>query len=164
MKEDLTGATRAPLDDLYQEVILDHNRQPRNFQKMEGADKVHEGYNPLCGDRITLYLKMEGDRVQNVSFVGTGCAISKASTSMMTTAIKGKRQEEVEKLFHSFHDLVIGKPSGPTDSLGKLVIFSGVAEFPSRVKCAVLAWHTLLAALHGEKKMVSTEEGEKNGA
>ncbi|MBI2981578.1 MAG: SUF system NifU family Fe-S cluster assembly protein [Deltaproteobacteria bacterium] len=146
------------LTDLYQEVILDHNRQPRNFRKMEEADRVQEGYNPLCGDLLTLYLKMDGDRVQNVSFVGSGCAISKASTSMMTTAIKGKAQAEVERLFHSFHDLVIGKSTGPTDSLGNLVIFSGVAKFPTRVKCATLAWHTLLAALRNERQPVTTEE------
>lgn len=147
------------LSGLYQEVILDHNRQPRNFQKMEGADRIQEGYNPLCGDRLTLFVKLEGDRIQNISFVGSGCAISKASSSLMTTVVKGKEIQEIEKLFSGFHDLVTTKTTSISqEKLGKLVVFSGVSEFPARVKCATLAWHTLLAALHGEKKIVSTEE------
>lgn len=143
------------LRDLYQEIILDHSRRPRNFRAMSDADRTAEGYNPLCGDRVTLYLKLEGDRLGDVSFEGSGCAISTASASMMTEAIKGKTQAEAEALFEAFHDLVT---KGYTEKeLGKLEAFAGVSEFPVRVKCATLAWHTMRAALKGQKERVSTE-------
>ena len=146
------------LRELYQEVILDHHKKPRNFRKLEGVRHV-EGYNPLCGDKVTVYVKLEGDVVRDVSFQGSGCAISTASASMMTESLKGKTRAEAEALFRSFHDLLTGKPSasaaGP--GLGKLAVFSGVREFPVRVKCATLAWHTFHAALEGEDKTVSTE-------
>jgi nitrogen fixation NifU-like protein len=145
------------LRELYQEVILDHHKKPRNFRKLEGAQHV-EGYNPLCGDKVTVYVKLEGDLVQDVSFQGSGCAISTASASMMTESLKGKTRAQAEALFRSFHNLLTGK-SEPSDGvgLGKLEVFSGVREFPVRVKCATLAWHTFHAALEGEDKTVSTE-------
>lgn len=147
------------LNELYQEVILDHNRQPRNFCKLEGATKHAEGFNPLCGDRVAVYLKMDGDVIQEVSFQGSGCAISKASDSIMTTVVKGKTKAEAGKLFDVFHDLVTGKSaSGDGQDLGKLAVFKGVSEFPARVKCASLAWHTLKAALEGKNDPVSTEK------
>ena len=146
------------LRELYQEVILDHYKKPRNFRTLEGARHV-EGYNPLCGDKVTVYVKLEGDVVREVSFQGSGCAISTASASMMTESLKGKTRAEAEALFQSFHALLTGKT--PTDgggsNLGKLEVFSGVREFPVRVKCATLAWHTFHAALEGENKTVSTE-------
>ncbi len=146
------------LRELYQEVILDHYKKPRNFRTLEGARHV-EGYNPLCGDKVTVYVKLEGDVVREVSFQGSGCAISTASASMMTESLKGKTRAEAEALFQSFHALLTGK--APTDdgvsNLGKLEVFSGVREFPVRVKCATLAWHTFHAALEGENKTVSTE-------
>lgn len=137
------------LAQLYQSVILDHNRNPRNFRSLEPADGRAEGYNPLCGDRVTVWVKMEGDRIADVSFEGSGCALSKASASLMTTAIKGKTRQEVEELYGLFHDLVTGKlePEVPRDRLGKLEVFSGVAEFPSRVKCTSMAWHALQSAI-----------------
>ncbi len=144
------------LRDLYQEVILDHNRQPRNFHKMEDAGREAEGFNPLCGDRVTVYLKMKDGVIEDVSFVGSGCAISKASSSIMTTAVKGKTAAEAEKLFEQFHDLVTGK-AAPQEDLGKLQVFAGVSEFPARVKCASLAWHTLKSAMEGNEGKVSTE-------
>jgi nitrogen fixation protein NifU and related proteins len=146
------------LRELYQEVILDHHKKPRNFRKLEGARHV-EGYNPLCGDKVTIYVKLEGDVVRDVSFQGTGCAISTASASMMTESLKGKTRAEAEALFQSFHALVTGKAptEGGAPDLGKLEVFSGVREFPVRVKCATLAWHTFHAALAGEDKTVSTE-------
>ena len=148
------------LRDLYQELILDHNKLPRNFRKLEGANRSAEGYNPLCGDKVTVYLKFQDGVVKEVSFEGSGCAISKASASVMTESLKGKTAEEVEALFEKFHKLVTGKseetPGSP--DLGKLVVFSGVCDYPARVKCATLAWHTMCAALHGEEKTVSTEE------
>lgn len=153
------------LTDLYQEVILDHNRQPRNFHKMEGANHHAEGFNPLCGDRCTVYLKLDDDVIGDISFEGSGCAISKASSSIMTTAVKGKRVADVDKLFATFHDLVTGKSDASkvsNEDLGKLQVFSGVSEFPARVKCASLAWHTLKAALEDKADAISTEnEGEK---
>jgi nitrogen fixation NifU-like protein len=146
------------LRDLYQEVILDHGKRPRNLRKMEGADRRAVGHNPLCGDRLTLYLRMDGDVVRDVSFEGAGCAISQASASLMTEAVKGMTKEEVETLFQRFHDLVTGHPGAvPTVGLGKLAVFAGVCEFPARVKCASLAWHTMRAALHQADAPVSTE-------
>ncbi len=176
------------LQDLYQEVILDHNKSPRNFKKLEHADHHAEGYNPLCGDRLDVYLVLEGDRIRDVSFLGSGCAISKASASLMTAAVKGKTMAEVENIFGKFHHMVTGGkqpqsgvsaeggpasggeangatclPAGTArapweDELGSLAAFSGVSEFPARVKCASLAWHTLKAALNGKHlKPVSTE-------
>lgn len=145
------------LRELYQEVILDHHKKPRNFRKLEGARQV-EGYNPLCGDKVTVYVQMEGDVVRDVSFQGSGCAISTASASLMTESLKGKTRAEAEALFQAFHDLLTGKPHEATGaSLGKLEVFSGVREFPVRVKCATLAWHTFHAALDGDHNVVSTE-------
>jgi nitrogen fixation protein NifU and related proteins len=147
------------LGELYQEVILDHNKRPRNFHKMEGANHRAEGFNPLCGDRVTVYLDLEGDVVRDVSFEGSGCAISKASASMMTESLKGKTRREAEALFASFHHLITEGTDGPPDgtALGKLVVFSGVREFPVRVKCATLAWHTLRAALDNRQDPATTE-------
>jgi nitrogen fixation NifU-like protein len=149
------------LSELYQEVILDHNKKPRNFYKLEGANRHAEGYNPLCGDQITVFAKLNGDLIEEVSFQGSGCAISKASSSMMTSSIKGKTKREIEALYEKFHQMVTGKPHSPVPpELGKLAVFSGVCEFPSRVKCATLAWHTLRAALEGKGETISTEEEE----
>ncbi len=147
------------LRELYQEVILDHNKSPRNFRKMESPDRKVEGYNPLCGDHYTLFLKMEGDIIKDISFEGAGCAISKASASVMSSVVKGKSKAEAEAMFSSFHKLVKGvlDPSENLDRLGKLAAFSGVSEFPARVKCASLAWHTLHAALASKEYRVSTE-------
>jgi nitrogen fixation NifU-like protein len=144
------------LDALYQEVILDHAKQPRNFHAMADADRHAEGYNPLCGDRFTLYLKIENDRIADLSFQGTGCAISTASASILTETLKGKTLAEAEALFKTFHDLVTGKGAEAT-GLGKLAAFCGVSEFPVRVKCATLAWHTLRNALKDAKAVASTE-------
>jgi nitrogen fixation NifU-like protein len=146
------------LRDLYQEVILDHSKRPRNFHAMPAPDRKAEGYNPLCGDRETVYLDLDGDVLKDVSFQGAGCAISTASASMMTESVKGKTRAEADALFARFHDLITGKPgegSGP--ELGKLEVFSGVREYPVRVKCATLPWHTLKAALDGAGAPVSTE-------
>ncbi len=144
---------------LYQEVILDHNRSPRNFRKMESADRKAVGYNPLCGDQYTVYVKMENDVIKEITFQGSGCAISKASASMMSTVLKGKTRAEMEVLFEKFHKLVTGRSDelGQQDSLGKLAAFAGVSEFPVRVKCAILAWHTVRGALEEKQKVVSTE-------
>jgi nitrogen fixation NifU-like protein len=144
------------LRDLYQETILDHNKRPRNFKKLEDANRSADGYNPLCGDKVKIYVRVEDGRVQDLSFEGSGCAISKASASVMTESLKGKSVQEVESIFKRFRDLVMGK-SGEADGLGKLVVFSGVCEFPTRVKCATLAWHALQAALQENKEAVSTE-------
>ena len=146
------------LSDLYQEVILEHNKNPRNFREIENADKTAEGYNPLCGDQLKLYLAMENDTVKDVAFKGSGCAISKASASMMTQVVKGKTREEAEILFDEFHKMVLGEMDEEVEEnrLGKLKIFAGVREFPARVKCASLSWHTLHAALNNED-VVSTE-------
>lgn len=147
------------LRELYQELIIDHSKRPRNFRVLEGTNRKSEGYNPLCGDKITVFLELEDDRVKNIGFQGSGCAISTASASVMTESVKGKTLADAEMLFEVFHQLVTGKPpaAGKTPELGKLAAFSGVSEFPARVKCATLAWHTLHAALQGEGETVSTE-------
>ena len=148
------------LMDLYQEVILDHNRQPRNYGPLANPDRYAEGNNPLCGDELQIFLKMDGDRVEDVRFEGSGCAISTASASLMTEAILGKKVSEIEDLFEGFHELLTGDPSVAAQAgaeVGKLAVFSGVREFPVRVKCATLAWHTLQAALKDRAKTVSTE-------
>ncbi|HEX6908124.1 MAG TPA: SUF system NifU family Fe-S cluster assembly protein [Terriglobales bacterium] len=148
----------ADLRDLYQEVILEHSKQPRNYRELGDANHKAEGYNPLCGDHFTVYLKMDGEKIQDVSFQGSGCAISKASASMMTQSVKGKTLAEAEKIFERFHKLVTGAGhNGDREELGKLAVFSGVSEFPVRVKCATLAWHTLHAALEGKQEAISTE-------
>jgi nitrogen fixation NifU-like protein len=145
------------LGDLYQEVILDHNRRPRNFRTIDDGRK-QEGYNPLCGDRLTLYIKLESDRIADVAFQGVGCAISKASASLMTEALKGKTVGEARELFDRFHDMVTSSPDTVAPDLGKLSVLSGVREYPTRVKCASLAWHTMKAAVSGaEDAPVSTE-------
>ena len=146
------------LSELYQEVILDHNKNPRNFREIENADRHADGNNPLCGDQLKVFVSLDGDVVSDVSFLGSGCAISKASASMMTQALKGKTKEEAELLFDEFHRMVTGQLDAESDEnhLGKLRIFAGVLEFPARVKCASLSWHTVNAALHGEDE-VSTE-------
>ena len=146
------------LSDLYQEVILEHNKNPRNFREISDADQYADGKNPLCGDALRVYVAMDGDTIADVAFKGSGCAISKASASMMTQAVKGKTKAEAEQIFDEFHSMVTGGLDIETDenNLGKLKIFSGVLEFPARVKCASLSWHTLNAALHGED-VVSTE-------
>jgi nitrogen fixation protein NifU and related proteins len=148
------------LRELYQEVILDHNKSPRNYRKMEDFTQDCEGYNPLCGDTIHVYLKVNEGIVTDVSFQGSGCAISKASASLMTSEIKGKTTEEAEEIFRNFQDLItgnLGKNPGKDDKLGKLAVFSGVQEFPVRVKCATLAWHTMNSALHENDRSVTTE-------
>ena len=147
------------LGDLYQEQILEHNRAPRNYRLLPAANRHAEGNNPLCGDHFTIYVDLQGDSIRDISFQGSGCAISKASASMMTQAMKGKTKAEAERLFDRFHRLVTGRApaNGDKDDLGKLAVFSGVSEFPVRVKCATLAWHTLQAALKGDKETVSTE-------
>lgn len=143
------------LRELYQEVILDHSRNPRNFHEIEDGRRA-EGFNPLCGDRVVVFVKLKKDRIEDLSFRGTGCAISTASVSMMTEALKGKTIDEAEKFFTLFHDLVTGR-SEKVGGIGKLEIFRGVQEFPTRVKCATLAWHTLKAALEGKKELIKTE-------
>jgi nitrogen fixation protein NifU and related proteins len=146
------------LSDLYQEVILDHNRRPRNFRTIEAASRTKEGYNPLCGDRLTLYVQLDGDRISDVSFQGSGCAISKASASLMTEALKGKTVAEAQALFDRFHEMVTSPIETPPAELGKLSVLAGVREFPTRVKCASLAWHTLKAAVSDAgAEPVSTE-------
>ncbi len=144
------------LRDLYQEVILDHSKSPRNFAQLSDANRQADGYNPLCGDKVTVYLKVEDGVVEDVSFKGAGCAISTASASLMTQAVKGKGLAETEELFKSFHGLVTGKAEEGAE-LGELMAFQGVSEFPVRVKCATLAWHTLQAALEKEAGIISTE-------
>jgi len=147
------------LSSLYQEVILDHSKRPRNFHAIENADHHAHGYNPLCGDKVTIYLNLEGDRIADISFQGSGCAISTASASILTETLKGKSRAEAERLFEAFHKLVTGRAVDSPDApaLGKLAVFSGVSEFPVRVKCASLAWHTLHSALEGASADVSTE-------
>ena len=136
------------LTELYQNVILEHNRSPRNYRAMPDADRKADGHNPLCGDQVTVWVRMEGDVIGDVSFQGAGCAISRASASLMTGAVKGKSRSEVQGMFDRFHRLVTGRlPAGESETLGKLAVFSGVSEFPIRVKCASLSWHTLNAAL-----------------
>jgi nitrogen fixation NifU-like protein len=146
------------LRELYQQVILDHNKNPRNFHEMADATKHVDGYNPLCGDHYTVFVKVDGDTIQDVSFTGSGCAISKASASVMSSTVKGKSREEASRLFETFHKLVTGDSSGLSAAdLGRLAAFSGVSEFPARVKCATLAWHTLKSGLEGAEDKVSTE-------
>jgi nitrogen fixation NifU-like protein len=146
------------LRDLYQELILDHGRRPRNFKALDGATRSAEGYNPLCGDKVKVYVKMDGDIIKDISFEGAGCAISTASASIMTETLKLKTRAEAKDLFQTFHDLVTGKQAQlDAPELGKLAVFSGVSEFPIRVKCATLSWHTLRAALNGEGEVISTE-------
>lgn len=145
------------LRELYQEVILDHSKHPRNFRELENPSHDSKGHNPLCGDRLSLYLMVENDVIRDVSFKGAGCAISTASASMMTEALKGKTTKEADALFESFHDVVTGKEGADEDALGKLAVFAGVRDYPVRVKCATLAWHTLKAALAEQEEAVSTE-------
>ncbi len=149
------------LRELYQEMILEHNRKPRNFRVLEKANARAEGYNPLCGDKLKLFLLIEKGLIKEVGFQGSGCAISKASASMMTTSVAGKTKDEAEGLFDRFHKMLAGEiRSEETEALGKLTVFSGVREFPTRVKCATLAWHTLRAAMEGAEEVVSTEKDE----
>jgi nitrogen fixation protein NifU and related proteins len=148
------------LDELYQEVILDHNKSPRNFREMKDANRRSEGYNPLCGDHVTVYVNLAEGVIRDISFKGSGCAISKASASMMTTELKGKSAAEAERLFDNVHKLLtgeIGVADNELEDLGKLKILSGVCKFPARVKCASLAWHTVNAALKGTDEVASTE-------
>jgi nitrogen fixation NifU-like protein len=144
------------LRELYQEVILEHSKHPRNYRALDAANHKAEGFNPLCGDHFTIYADVKDGTIHDLSFQGTGCAISKASASMMTQSLKGKSAAEAEQLFTRFHDLVTGQ-GGSADAVGKLAVFAGVSEFPLRVKCATLAWHALRAALRGEQQAVSTE-------
>lgn len=144
------------LSDLYQEVILDHCKHPRNFHELTGANRSAQGHNPLCGDQLRLFLILEGDLVKEVSFLGSGCCISKASASLLTDAAKGKSKAEVQQMFDLVHEMVMtGKVVG---EVGKLAVFAGVHKFPARVKCAILAWHAMMAALKGEGQPVSTED------
>jgi nitrogen fixation NifU-like protein len=148
------------LRDLYQEVILDHNKKPRNFGTLDTANRHADGHNPLCGDQISVYLKLNGDVIEDIRFQGQGCAISKASASMMTSELKGKTLPEAEAIFESFHEMVAGPEEmeeEEVEALGKLAVFSGVREYPARVKCASLAWHTLHAALENNEQPISTE-------
>jgi len=145
------------LRELYQELILEHSKAPRNYRELSEADHKAQGFNPLCGDRFTVSVQMQGDSIQDVAFQGSGCAISKASASMMTQSVKGKTKQQAKELFERFHQTVTGKQNADSAELGKLAVFAGVAEFPTRVKCATLAWHTLQAALEGKQDAVSTE-------
>jgi nitrogen fixation NifU-like protein len=147
------------LRDLYQELILDHSKTPRNFRKLEDANRMALGHNPLCGDQITLFVKLEGGVIQDLTFQGSGCAISKASASLMTSALKGKTEAEALALFSRFHEMATAEPGAKVgaEGLGKLAVFSGVCEFPARVKCATLAWHTLKGALESAATPVTTE-------
>jgi nitrogen fixation NifU-like protein len=154
------------LHGLYQEVILDHNKKPHNFRAMAEANRRAEGFNRICGDKVTIFLKMDGEQISDISFQGSGCAISTASASILTDAVKGKTRAEAEGLFQRFHDLVTGHDGGngknpQPAALGKLAVFSGVSEYPARVKCASLAWHTLHNALQGRQELVSTESEEQ---
>ena len=143
------------LNDLYQQVILDHCKKPRNFHEMASPTCSAQGHNPLCGDQLKLYLALDGEVIEDISFVGDGCCISKASASLLTESVKGKNKGEVQKLFDSVHEMVMtGQVRG---EVGKLAVFAGVHKFPTRVKCAILAWHAVIAALKGEGDVVSTE-------
>jgi nitrogen fixation NifU-like protein len=147
------------LQDLYQQIILDHNKNPRNYRELPNATRKVDGYNPLCGDHYTVFLELDGETIKDIGFTGSGCAISKASASVMSTTVKGKTREEAERYFDTFHRLVTGDSTGlSTEELGRLAAFSGVSEFPARVKCASLAWHTLRTALENEAKEVVTTE------
>ena len=144
------------LSDLYQQVILDHSKSPRNFHKLDGANRTAQGYNPLCGDNITLYLNLDGEVIKDISFQGSGCAISKASASILTATLKGKTRAEVKALFEKVHAMVTsGSVNG--EDLGKLAVFAGVHKFPARVKCAILPWHAAIAAMEGKAEPVTTE-------
>ena len=148
------------LRELYQDVILEHSKAPRNYRELGAANRRAEGFNPLCGDRYTVYVDLDGDAIRDIAFQGSGCAISKASASLMTQSVKGKTQAEVEELFGEFHKIVTGEApasNGKVPAVGKLSVFAGVSAYPVRVKCATLAWHTLLAALAGDRGSVSTE-------
>jgi nitrogen fixation NifU-like protein len=146
------------LRELYQQVILDHNRNPRNFKELPDPTVRVEGFNPLCGDHYTVFLNLDGDTIKDISFIGSGCAISKASASVMSSTVKGKSKDEASRLFETFHRLVTGDSSGlDAADLGRLAAFSGVSEFPARVKCATLAWHTLRNAIEGSDQVVTTE-------
>lgn len=147
------------LEELYQDMVLEHSRRPRNFRKLEDANRTAEGFNPLCGDKITLYLKVEDSVVKDVGFQAAGCAISKASASLMSESIKGKSVEEAERLFREFRHMLTRKPGEEYDAdlLGDLEVLSGVVQYPARIKCAVLSWHALESALEGKAKEVSTE-------
>jgi len=147
------------LRELYQQVILDHHKKPRNFHKLEQANRQADGFNPLCGDKVSVFLRIEDGVVRDASFIGAGCAISTASASMMTEALKGKTEAEVDQIFRRFHELVTGRiePDADLTDLGKLAVFAGVREYPVRVKCASLAWHTMHAALEESKETVATE-------
>jgi nitrogen fixation NifU-like protein len=144
------------LSELYQQVIMDHSRSPRNFRRLEGANREAEGHNPLCGDEVRLYLLMDDDVVKDITWQGSGCAISKASASILTTALKGKTRDEVNRLFEKVREMVTtGKQNG--EDLGKLAVFAGVHKFPARVKCAILPWHAVMAAVEGKNEPVTTE-------
>jgi nitrogen fixation NifU-like protein len=149
------------LEELYQEVIMEHNRKPRNFRKLEDGNRSAEGFNPFCGDAITLYLKLDGERISDVGFQGSGCAISRASASLMTETVKGKSTEESERIFDAFHKMLTRGPEEEPDledyELADLEALAGVSEFPTRVKCATLSWHALQAALEGKEEKVKTE-------
>lgn len=145
------------LRSLYQEIIVDHNRRPRNFREIPDADRTANGDNPLCGDRLTVYVNVQGGVIRDIGFTGNGCAISTASASLMTEALLGKTEQEADVLFRKFHDLVAGPGRGAWGSLGKLEVFAGVREFPVRVKCATLAWHTMRTALNTPGRTASTE-------
>lgn len=147
------------LKELYQQVILDHNKAPRNFRKIENPSRFAEGYNPLCGDKINIYVNFDNENISDISFQGSGCAISKASASVMTSMLKGKTRKEAEELFNRFHDLVTDKlgDNPEIEDLGKLAVFAGVRDFPVRVKCASLAWHTMMNALHDKDEKAVTE-------
>jgi len=145
------------IQSLYQEVIVDHNRSPRNFGKLDNANHVLEGFNPLCGDKLTLYVNFDNKKIRDISFDGNGCAISVASASLMTEALKGKTIEEAQDIFKRFHDLLTTENEPDPDKVGKLAALAGVRDYPARVKCATLCWHTLNAILHGEQTSVSTE-------
>lgn len=147
----------AELRELYQQVILDHNKSPRNYRVIEHPSHYCDGYNPLCGDTINIYLTIENDTVEDVSFQGSGCAISKASASLMSSIVKGKSIDEVKLIFEKFKDMITGKLDVELESMGKLAVLAGVKEFPARVKCASLAWHTLINAIEKKQEAVSTE-------
>jgi len=146
------------LDELYQEVILEHSKEPRNYHRPAGTNRTAEGFNPLCGDHFTIFLDMEGESIRDVGFQGSGCAISRASASMMTQILKGRTRADAERLFNQFHRLVTGETGIPESELGKLAAFGGVSKYPARVKCAILAWHAMQSALAGDRAAVSTEE------
>jgi|ERR1043165_1041277 nitrogen fixation NifU-like protein len=150
------------LTDLYQQVILDHSKRPRNYRKIEGADRTAEGHNPLCGDHVTMFMNLEGDTIKDISFLGDGCAIYRASASLLTEALKGKRKEEVKTLFDKVHGMVV---TGAVDGdVGKLAAFAGVHKFPARVKCAILPWHAAMAAVEGSTTPVTTEQEDLSGS